>query len=84
LSKGKRFRFGLGIYSTPNIDVAYRYATKFTHDGENYRVVIQNRVNPNNLDTISVSNGANEIYEYWISPNEADVRPYGICIKKIN
>ncbi|CAI2164657.1 15922_t:CDS:2 [Funneliformis geosporum] len=30
--KGKRFMFGLGIYSTPDIEVASVYAIKFTHE----------------------------------------------------
>ncbi|PKY45180.1 ubiquitin-domain-containing protein [Rhizophagus irregularis] len=78
LSKGKRFAFGYGIYSTPDINIAYQYATKFTYEGENYRIVLQNRVNPNNLIKIPIKN----LGEIWISPNEDDVRPYGICIKK--
>ncbi|CAB4475688.1 ubiquitin-domain-containing protein [Rhizophagus irregularis] len=81
LCKGKRFLFGHGIYSTPDIDVAYQYATKFNHDGDDYRVVFQNRVNPNNL--IRISKGETGVGEYWISPDGADLRPYGICIKKV-
>ncbi|RIA85507.1 hypothetical protein C1645_714984 [Glomus cerebriforme] len=80
LCKGERFLFGHGIYSTPNIDVAYLYATEFTHGGNNYKVVFQNRTNPNNL--IRVSKERTGAGEYWISPDEKDLRPYGICIKK--
>ena len=83
MCKGERFAFGHGIYSTPDIDIACDYAPIFKHEGNNYRAVIQNRVNPNNLVRVSKQeNGDNG--EYWISPNEADVRPYGICIKKEN
>ncbi|GES83305.1 hypothetical protein GLOIN_2v1836722 [Rhizophagus clarus] len=74
LCKGKRFLFGYGIYSTPDIDVAYQYATKFTHDGDEYRVVFQNRVNPNNL--IRIPKYETRVGEYWISPDGADLRPY--------
>ena len=77
LSRGKRFLFGHGIYSTPDIDVAAKYATKFTYENQNYSVVFQNRVNPNNLTRIT-----KEETEFWISPNSEDLRPYGICIKK--
>ncbi|CAG8643831.1 5032_t:CDS:2 [Funneliformis caledonium] len=80
LCKGKRFRFGRGIYSTPDIDVASRYATKYTFNGEQYLVVFQNRVNPNNL--VRISKSETGIGEYWISPDGADLRPYGLCIKK--
>ncbi|CAG8619927.1 1216_t:CDS:2 [Funneliformis mosseae] len=81
LCKGKRFRFGRGIYSTPDIDVASRYATKYTFNGEQYLVVFQNRVNPNNL--VRISKSETGIGEYWISPDGADLRPYGLCIKKV-
>ncbi|GET03129.1 hypothetical protein GLOIN_2v1836722 [Rhizophagus clarus] len=80
LCKSRRFLFGRGIYSTPDINVAYRYATKFTYEGSDYRVVLQNRVNPNYLKKIP--NEITEAGEYWISPDESDLRPYGICIKK--
>ncbi|RGB29903.1 hypothetical protein C1646_766019 [Rhizophagus diaphanus] len=82
LCKSKRFAFGHGIYSTPDIDVAYLYATKFTHEGSNYKIVFQNRVNPNGLNRVSKEE--TRVGEYWISPNESDLRPYGICIKKEN
>ncbi|RGB37535.1 hypothetical protein C1646_756777 [Rhizophagus diaphanus] len=42
-------------------------------------VVFQNRVNPNTL--IKISKEETGIGEYWISDG-ADLRPYGICIKK--
>ncbi|EXX66682.1 uncharacterized protein OCT59_011746 [Rhizophagus irregularis] len=82
LLMGKRFLFGRGIYSTPDIDIAYRFATRFTHDGDNYKVVFQNRVNPNDL--VKVSKEETGVGEYWISPKNDDLRPYGICIKKEN
>jgi hypothetical protein len=49
LSKGKRFLFGKGIYSTPELSVAKLYATKFQHESTSYLCVIQNRVNPKYL-----------------------------------
>ncbi|GES83868.1 hypothetical protein GLOIN_2v1597701 [Rhizophagus clarus] len=81
LFKGERFAFGHGIYTTPDIDVAYLYATNFTHEGSNYKIVFQNRVNPNAF--VRVLKKETGVGEYWISPNDRDVRPYGICIKKI-
>src|SRR5581483_4442385 len=80
LCKGRRFAFGHGIYSSPDIDVAYRYAPRFSHEEENYRIVIQNRVNPKNM--VRISKQETGIGEYWISPKQADLRPYGICLKK--
>ena len=75
LAKGVRFAFGRGIYSTPNVTTAEMYAKEFTaKDGKRYKVVIQSRVNPVNL---------NKFGDYWVSPRDEDLRPYGICIKKV-
>ncbi|KAM9956268.1 hypothetical protein ACTFIR_002980 [Dictyostelium discoideum] len=82
LSKGQRFKFGRGVYSTPSIKCAGAYATSFTHEGSTYKVVFQNRVNPKTLIKIPKSQTNDE--EYWISPKDEDIRPYSICIKKIN
>jgi hypothetical protein len=73
--------FGYGYYSTPDINVASKYAAKFTHERDNYLVVFQNRVNPNNL--IRIKNIETGIGEYWISPDKNNLRPYGICIRKV-
>ena len=76
LQMGKRFRFGKGIYSSPYIDVAAGYSSEYYHEGCTYKVVIQNRVNPDTLT--SHDNG-----EIWLSKDEEDVRPYGICFCKL-
>jgi hypothetical protein len=73
LAKGVRFSYGRGIYSTPNIETAEMYAKEFTKDGRRYKVVIQSRVNPVNLGKFG---------DYWVSPRDKDLRPYGICIKR--
>lgn len=75
IAQGRRFSFGLGNYTTPNIQTAEKFVTEFTCHGQRYKVVHQNRVNPANLKEV---NGG-----YWISPGDNDVRPYGICIKKL-
>nr|CAG8478099.1 6958_t:CDS:1 [Entrophospora candida] len=82
LSKGKRFAFGHGIYSTPDVAVAELYAPEFVFEGEKYIMIIQNRVNPKNLEKIGTSTTG--VGDYWISKSGEDVRPYGICIKKKN
>jgi hypothetical protein len=47
---------------------------------QEYLVILQNRVNPKTV--IKLSRDVTKVSEYWISPNETDIRPYGICIKK--
>ena len=81
LTRGKRFRYGYGIYSTPDIKVAEKYAVKFSHENIQYLVVLQNRVNPATLEKIPADQTG--VGEYWISPNDNDIRPYGICIRKV-
>ncbi|RUS18602.1 LOW QUALITY PROTEIN: hypothetical protein BC937DRAFT_88579 [Endogone sp. FLAS-F59071] len=78
LSKGRRFAYGRGIYSTPNIEIAEQYAQLFTHNGQTYKMIFQNRVNPKHLERFAVSGG-----EYWVTPRSNDIRPYGICFRKV-
>jgi ubiquitin len=75
LAKGVRFAHGRGIYSTPSIETAELYAKEFTSsNGDRYKVVIQNRVNPANLKKFG---------EYWVSLGDNDLRPYGLCVKRM-
>jgi len=80
LIKGVRFAFGHGIYSTPDIEVALLYAQTFTIDGVSYKAIIQNRVNPKTV--VKVSKKETGVGEYWISPKNEDIRPYGFCVRK--
>ncbi|CAG8698221.1 16177_t:CDS:1 [Funneliformis mosseae] len=76
LSKGLRFAYGKGIYSSPKIEVAEEYAAQFVHAGAEYKFVFQNRVNPAGL--IKFDN-----VDYWLTPDEKNIRPYGLCVKKV-
>lgn len=80
LTKCTRFAYGRGVYSTPDIKVAEAYAKSFILGGQEYLVVLQNRVNPITVQKVKpiLHNKA----EYWISPDAADIRPYGVCIKR--
>ncbi|CAI2165335.1 8498_t:CDS:1 [Funneliformis geosporum] len=80
LSKGKRFVFGHGIYSTPNIEIAAKYYAKdFVYDREKYKVVFQNRVKPDAYKTVST-----DLYgDYFVIGNDRDIRPYGLCFQKV-
>ena len=48
LKKGKRFKYGHGVYSTPDPAIAEKYATIFKFEGVKYKFLIQNRVNMEN------------------------------------
>ncbi|XP_053274716.1 uncharacterized protein LOC128436850 [Pleuronectes platessa] len=88
---GPRHVFGRGIYSTPDIGEASRYAKTFTSkkNGKKYKVVLQNRVNP--AYRKKYKNGL-----YWLVPipqgtSEAEeqamveraIRPYGLLLKEV-
>ena len=85
--QGPRALYGKGIYTSPNLEMVDRlYAQEFTHGGKTYKIVLQNRVNPDrrngHLEIIPASKtgvGA----DYWLSPaNDNDVRPYGVLIRE--
>ncbi|CAF2736789.1 unnamed protein product [Rotaria sp. Silwood2] len=80
-TQGKQYSFTHGVYSTPDIHVAEKYAKTFTYNNEQYIVVFQNRVNPANLNKLQSNRSGTG--DYWVSPNDTDVRPYGICIRKV-
>lgn len=89
LRKGKRFLHGMGIYSTPEIEIAKKYASKFIYEGKKYLLVIQNRVNPKYLQILDKKTTG--VGTYYLSINDtvnADdmshscIRPYGLCLFK--
>ena len=82
LSKGKRFKYGSGIYSTPSIQVAAKYANVFNHKGKKYKLMFQNQVCPSNLKIVDAQTTG--VGEYWLQPCENFIRPYGICIQQLN
>ena len=82
LNKGKRFKYGKGIYSTPDPAEAERYATTFKWEDKNYKVMLQNRVNM--ADTEVFPNGNGRSSDYFVTASEDQIRPYGILIKEVN
>jgi hypothetical protein len=74
--EGKRLNYGEGIYSTPDIEVACKYTVSIPMNGKTCKVIMQNRVNPRNVKIVSKAETG--VGEYWISPSDDDVRPYGI------
>lgn len=90
---GHRAVYGRGIYSTPCLSTAeISYAKSFTSQttGKTYKVILQNRINPEKRVICSNS-------KYWLIPVnegksaeeekeivESSIRAYGILIKEIN
>ena len=82
LTTGRSFSHTRGIYSTPSIDIAANYALTFEVDRKRYQMVFQNRVNPANL-TVLPEQQAAEGGQFWVSPQQEDVRPYAICVRQV-
>ena len=80
LSKSQRFKYGRGIYSAPSITTAAGYAKSFTFKGCDYQLVFQNRVCPRDLEKVSAQK--TRCGEYWVTKNQDNIRPYGICTRK--
>ena len=83
--KGKSVRsvFGNGIYSTPSPEVAETFAASFEYKGENMKCILQNRVKLEESKIITekeTRDGA----PYFVTPNVDNIRPYGLCFKKMN
>ena len=81
LGKGKRFKYGKGVYSTPNPAEAERYAVDFKWEGKSFKVMLQNRVNME--DTKVVPDGNRSGSEYFVTGEEENIRPYGILVKEM-
>ena len=80
LNKGIRFKHGHGIYTTPSIELAAKYAKPFDIKGVPFKLVFQTRICPQGMKVISASM-TGEGAEHWIQPDENLVRHYGFCVK---
>ena len=76
LRKGKRFHYGVGIYSTPDPDIAEKFSTTFLHQEKKYKVILQNRVNLWDTKYLPEKN-------YFLTYHEENIRPYGILYKEV-
>lgn len=72
-----------GIYTSPSLEMVEKfYAQEFTHEGKSYKIVLQNRVNPNGLQVIPASQtGVGG--DFWLSQRGDDVRAYGVLIREV-
>ncbi|CAF1251673.1 unnamed protein product [Adineta steineri] len=79
-TKHTLFAYGRGIYTTSDTNLAKLYAFNFTYNGEQYYIMLQNRVNSRAL--IKFDGDKCEFGDYWISSNADDIRSYRYCIIK--
>lgn len=82
---------GRGVYSTPDIKIAEKYCKKFksTVDGKTYKVVLQNRINPEKREKcqredvwlVLVPEGVSDVQKRAIV--QESIRPYGLLLKQV-
>ncbi|KAK6463866.1 hypothetical protein HHUSO_G36866 [Huso huso] len=70
---GNRARWGIGIYSTPNLKCAEGYSTVFTDNNKNFKVVLQNRINPKKRKIVP------EIPDYWLIETTKEEEKVKMC-----
>lgn len=83
LQTGKRAIYGKGIYSTPDPETAFEYSQEFEFKGEKCKIILQNRINPAALKEVLIPDENSQLGRYWLVEKSEDIRPYGICIKKV-
>lgn len=82
---------GRGIYSTPDIKMAEKYCRKFKSkvDGKTYKVVLQNRINPEkrkkcqreDVWLVYVPEGSSDVQTRVIV--QESIRPYGLLLRPV-
>uniref|UniRef100_A0AB39ACA0 ADP-ribosyl transferase 19-1 n=1 Tax=Miichthys miiuy TaxID=240162 RepID=A0AB39ACA0_MIIMI len=82
---------GRGVYSTPEIKTAEKYCKTFKSkvDGKTYKVVLQNRINPEkrvkcqreDIWLVYIPEGTNEVQTRAIV--QTSIRPYGLLLKQV-
>lgn len=82
---------GRGVYSTPDIKVAEKFCKQFKSkvDGKTYKVVLQNRINPQKRRTCQ----RDDVWLVYIPEGFTDVqtratvqeavRPYGLLLRQV-
>ena len=76
LAKAKRSKYGRGIYSTPDPEIAERYSQEFKYQGRRYKVIFQNRVNMKYTKHVKKE-------DYYVTKDQNKIRPYGILYKEV-
>ena len=69
---------GLGVYCSPDIKYAERYAGKTEFNKKIYKVVLMLRVNP-----IKIRQSKKFPKEYILNPLKEEIRPYRILLKEV-
>jgi len=80
IRRGRYFKPGKGIYTTPLPIVAERQAEVFEFEGVKYKMIFMDRINMDYTAEYQIPGRANEIF--FVS-DENSVRPYCVLVKKV-
>ena len=76
-------KVGVGVYCTPNIETAERYAGIADINGETYKTALMVRVKPQALRHCDSCLDSKEPNNYWVvNGTTNEIRPYRILFKK--
>ena len=81
LSYQKTAVYGRGVYSSSDPKIGEGYAQVFSHDGKQYKVMFQNRLNI--AETKYVPDFHPGGPNYYVTPEEHNIRPYRLLVKEI-
>ena len=76
---GDRAAYGIGVYSTPDINVVKGYAERILYSGRKYSVIFMNRIFP--AGRVKANNG-----QYFVTTTASKgqhtdlIRPYAILL----
>ena len=75
---------GKGVYVTPKIEVAEKYAGTVEINGKKYKMVIMSRVRPDKIRHCDTCLDSKEPFNYWvINGTTGDIRPYRLLYKRV-
>lgn len=72
---------GKGVYCTPDLDLAARYAKALPVEGHTVRIVLQMRVKPSAIRKVTQDTNWDYEKDYWVINDPTDIRAYGVLIR---
>ena len=83
LHPGNNNAYGVGVFCTPNINIAALYSSTFRgKDGNDYKLVFQTRVKPCAI-VKCIDKDPDAPNDYWYIEDEKNIRCYSICVKRL-
>lgn len=72
---------GKGVYCTPDLELAGKYAKAELVEGRRVKVVLQMRVKPEAIKRVTQNTNWDYEKSYWVINDPADIRAYGVLVQ---